>query len=167
MHLDFRRDYSELSAYLARRVAEFDPARHDGPGPGGPVTAIHAGYEYDQSGWFTVVFDTRPDAAMDGEWTLYIDRNTLARPEWDAAGDELRHAPLRIIDWDGLEEELSEGDELAYPLGELVRSVMLKARADGVFASLPRAPGCQLLVEHSGGAFGWPKESARGHVNLI
>ena len=49
---------------------------------------------------------------------------------------------------DGTEVELPEGSELAEPLGELIKAVLLKARGDGMFAGLPKAAGCELGVEH-------------------
>jgi hypothetical protein len=67
---------------------------------------------------------------------------------------------------DGSEADLPEGTELAEPLGEFVRAVLLKARADGVFAGLPKAAGCELGVEHHDGAYGWPEYEGRGRENL-
>jgi hypothetical protein len=57
--------------------------------------------------------------------------------------------------------------ELAIPLGEMLKAVLLKACADGVFASLPRATNCELGVEHFDGGYGWPMYEARGQENLV
>jgi hypothetical protein len=67
---------------------------------------------------------------------------------------------------DGTEVELPEGTDLDEPLGELVKAVLLKARADGLFARLPKAPGCELGVECFDGGYGWPEYEARGRDNL-
>jgi hypothetical protein len=48
----------------------------------------------------------------------------------------------------------------------MVKGVVLKARANGVFAELPKAPGCELGIEHFGGAYGWPVYEKRGQENL-
>jgi hypothetical protein len=44
--------------------------------------------------------------------------------------------------------------------------VLLKARANGVFAGLSKAAGCELLLEHFDGGYGWPEYEARGPDNL-
>ena len=66
MQLDLRRDFTEIYAFLVERVRTFDPASNYGPGDRGPVKRIDVGYEYDQSAWVAVVFDTRPSAEPDG-----------------------------------------------------------------------------------------------------
>ena len=70
--LDLRRDFAEIYDHLVDRVRSFNPARNDGPGKRGPVKMIQIGFEYAQSAWVVVVFDTRPDAAPDGEWNAHI-----------------------------------------------------------------------------------------------
>lgn len=45
--------------------------------------------------------------------------------------------------------------------------MVLKARADGVFTRLPKAPSCELGVEHFSGAYGWPVYEERGQNNLV
>src|SRR5262249_4707872 len=122
------------------------------------------GFEYAQAGWLVVVFDTRPDAAPDGEWTSRIESNELERPHWLEAGEATE--PITLIRLSGSEEELSTEMELAAPLGEMIRAAVLKAREDGMFARLLKAPGCELLLEHFGGAYGWPRYEDRGKENL-
>jgi hypothetical protein len=166
MKLDLRRDFDEIYAYLAERVRTFDPKENDGPGKPGPVKMIQVGFEYSQGGWVAVVFDTRPKAEPDGEWNAHIEGNALERLEWLAAGEANMDGPITLVQLDGTEVELDEGTELAEPLGELVKEVLLKARADGVFAGLPRAKGCHLGVEHHDGAYGWPAYEELGQENL-
>jgi hypothetical protein len=55
---------------------------------------------------------------------------------------------------------------LAEVLGELIKAVLLKARADGVFAELQKAPGCEFGVEHQEGHYGWPPDEDRGKENV-
>ena len=166
MKLDLRRDFAEIYAHLVDRVRTFDPAKNDGPGKPGPVKMIQVGFEYAQSAWVVVVFDTRPDAAPDGEWNSHIMGNELERPDWLAAGEANMEGPITLVRLDGTEAKLRKNTELAKPLGELVKAVLLKARADGVFAGLPKAKGCELAVEHQEGAYGWPAYEARGQENL-
>ncbi len=167
MKLDLRREFDEIYAFLADRVKTFDPANNDGPGKPGPVKMIEVGFEYSQSGWVAIVFDTRPKAKPDGEWNSHIAGNELERPEWLAAGEANLEGPITLVQLDGTEVELPEETELAEPLGALVKAVVLKARADGVFAGLPRAKRCELGVEHQEGAYGWPNYEDRGKENLV
>jgi hypothetical protein len=51
-------------------------------------------------------------------------------------------------------------------LGDLLKSVLLRARSDGVFAHLPRSPQCELGVEEHDGNYGWPAYEERGKENL-
>jgi hypothetical protein len=173
MQLDLRRDFAEVSAYVAQRVRDFDPARNRGPGKGGPVKRVDAGYESDQAGWVAVVFDTRPDAEPDGQWTLYIPGNELERPHWLEANEALREDDLSVVlpggSWVVIPAVGSWGqryEQFATLLGQLLKAVLLQARADGVFLALPKAAGCELGVEHFNGEYGWPQYEARGEDNL-
>ena len=165
VRLDLRRDFAEVYEHLAGRVRSFDPAGRDVLGGPGPVRRVEVGFEYAQAGWVVVAFDARPGAEPDGEWTLLITgENLLDRPHWLAAGEA--EGPVAVVGLDGTERVLPADAELAEPLGEVIKAVLLKARADGVFAGLPRAAGCELGVEHFGGGYGWPADEDRGRANL-
>jgi hypothetical protein len=167
--LDLREDFAEILAYVANRVRSFDPKTKTGPGKGKLVRQIHVGYQCDQAGWVALVFDTRPKAEPDGQWTLHIDGNTLERPDWIAAFESLGGGPLLIVLPDGTERKLRKGsfDKLTTILGDLLKDVLLKARADGIFSGLPKAPRCELGVEEHDGGYGWPLYEERGRENLI
>lgn len=167
MRLDLRSDFAEIYSYVADRVRGFDPATNDGPGDPGPVKMIEVGFEYDQGGWVVVVFDTRPDAEPDGEWNSHIEGNELERPRWQEVGEANTDGPITLVQLDGTETVLPAGSELAEPFGALLKAVLLKARADGVFAALPKAAKCELGVEHHEGAYGWPEYESRGKENLV
>ena len=162
--LDLRRDFADIYAHLTERVRGFDPAGSDVLGGPGPVNAIAVGFECTQAGWLVVVFDTRSDAGPDGEWTSLIEGNELDRPHWLEVGEA--DGPVSLIQVDGTETELPEDAELGEILGEMVKAVLFKARADGVFAGLPKAPGCELLIEDFDGGYGWPDYESRGKDNL-
>ena len=167
VRLDLRRDFADIRAHLADRVRGFDPAGGNVLGGPGPVKMVEVGFEYSQAGWVVVAFDTRPDAEPDGEWThLIIDENMLDRPHWLEAGEANMDGPITVVQLDGNEAVLPLGTELAEVIGEVVKAVVLKARADGIFATLPKAPGCELGVEHFSGAYGWPVYEERGQDNL-
>ena len=164
--LDLRRDFADIYSHLVDRVRGFKPSGGDVLGDPGPVKMVEVGFEYAQAGWLVVVFDTRPDAEPDGEWTALIEGNELERPKWLAAGEINIDAPIALVRLDGSEVQLPPGTELAEILGEMIKGVVLKARADGVFAGLPKAPGCELGIEHFEGAYGWPNYEQRGQENL-
>ncbi len=166
MRLDLQRDFADIYAHLADRVRGFDPSGSNVLGDPGPLKAVEVGFEYAQAGWLVVVFDTRPNAEPDGEWTSLIEGNELERRHWLEAGEANMEGPITVVQLDGTEAELPTGTELAEILGEVVKAVVLKARADGVFAGLPKAPGCELGVEHFSGAYGWPVYEERGQDNL-
>jgi hypothetical protein len=166
VQLDLKRDFTEIYDYLAECVRCYDPAVGGGLGDPGPVKLIEVGYEYSQAGWVLAVFDTRPDAEPDGEWTSLIEGNEFNRPHWLAAGEANMDGPITLVGMDGVSTVLPEGTELAEPLGKLVKAVVIKARADGLFAALPKAAGCELGVEHFGGAYCWPEYESRGEENL-
>ncbi len=170
VRLDLRRDFDDIYAHLADRVRGFSPSGSNVLGKAGLVKAVEVGFEYAQVGWLVVVFDTRPDADRDdGEWTSRIKKkNLLERPHWLEAGEANMDGPITVVQLDGTEAELRRHTELAKILGEVVKAVVLKARADGVFAGLPKAPGCELDVEHFSGYYGWPanKKARRAKENL-
>jgi len=166
MRLDLRRDFADIYAHLADRVRGFDLAGGNVLGDPGPIKMIEVGFEYSQDGWLVVVFDTRPNAEPDGEWISLIEGNEMERPQWLAAGEAHMDGPITVIQLDGTEAVLRSGTELAEILGEVVKAAVLKARADGIFAGLPKAPGCELGVEHFSGYYGWPAYEDRGQDNL-
>src|SRR5205085_1341027 len=84
------------------------------------------------------------------------------------ACDAVEPGPLALTLPDGTRRELSAGatEQLASALGDMLRAVLLKARADGVYAGLPKAPRCELGVEEQEGTYGWPPYEERGQDNL-
>ncbi|HEX3314744.1 MAG TPA: hypothetical protein VHR72_07610 [Gemmataceae bacterium] len=165
--LDLERDFTEILAHLIDVARSFDPSSANVLGESGLVRIVEVGFEYEQSGWLVVVFDTRPNAEPDGEWTARIEGNQLARPHWLEAGEALCDGSLSVVRANGKKGRLSAGTELAEILGEVVEEAVLKARELGAFAGLPMAAGCELGIEHFGGAYGWPAYEERGHENRI
>ena len=162
--LDLQEDFDTVYEHIAQRVRDFDPAKHIGLGGPGKVKIVHVGFDFIHAGWVVVVFDTRSDAEPDGEWTSEIEGNELKMPHWRQADETNLEQPITLVLTDGSQTVLSANTELAVPLGEMLKAVLLKARASGVFAALPKAPGCELSVEHFDGAYAWPE--ARGAESL-
>jgi hypothetical protein len=145
----------EVRNFIVRRVAEFDCNTNDGPGKPAPIKMVYAGYEFDQTGWFALIFDTRPDAAHDGEWTGHIENNCIARPNWIVASDLNENSALSIRRADGTMQELPRASELGVLLGEMIQRVMIQVRDEGVFAQLPMSPKWELGLEEFNGSYGW------------
>ncbi len=81
MVIDIREDVPEMLEYVRQRVdAHLATVSKDKALP--PVKMIEFGFEFGQGNWVALVFDTRPDAEPDGEWTRDIDRILLERPKW-------------------------------------------------------------------------------------
>ncbi len=157
MRLDLRQDFAELYAHIADRVRGFKPDTNDGPGEPGPITMIHVGYETSQLAWVVIVFDTRINAAVDGEWNSYIEGNMLEQPTWLEAYEANFDDPITVMQLDGNEIEIPAESEykLAELVGKYVTAVVVKARADGIFEPLPMDPNCRVSIEHHEGAYGW------------
>ena len=164
--LDLRRDFDEIFGYVMDCVRDFDVATIQEPDDTPCIRLIEAGFESSQSGWFVLVFDTRPEAQPDGQWTTHIDGLKLERNHWVKAQAATVRGPIGLVNADGTETILAEGAELSEPIGEMIKSVLLKARADGVFCRLPLAPDCELNIEDFNGQYGWPDCEDRGHINL-
>ncbi len=164
--LDLRKDFNAVYKYLVECVQRFDPVGENVLGGPDPIKMVYAGFEYSQAGWVVVVFDTRPDAEPDGEWTSLIEGNELERSHWLGAGEANLDGPITVVQLDGTETKLASGTELAGVLGEVVKAAVLKARENGVFAGLTKAPRCELGVEHFSGEYGWPVYEKRGQDNL-
>lgn len=168
--LDLRQDFNQIYKHVVKRVRTFDPKNHAGPGDGSsPVHMIDFGYQCSQDGWVALIFDTRPDAGPDGEWNSYIDENLFERRHWHEALLALEDGPVEVLLPDGTKRTITEEtefDEFAALFGDLLKGVLLKARADGVFKSLPKAKKCHLGVEEQDGTYGWPAYKDRGKDDL-
>jgi len=168
MQLDLQRDFTEIYTYLAERVRGFDPKTHAGLGGPGRVRLFQVGFEYSQAGWVIAVFDTRPDAESDGQWDIELENesNSLQRPHWVEAGEFNDKSPITVIGHEGTTTVLPAGSELAEVLGELVKAVVIKALADGMFATLAKSKRCLFGIEHFSGAYSWPEYDDRSQAKL-
>ena len=143
MFLDLKKDAAAVYSYVVSCVSKYTPRSDRGPGGDGAIHMIYGGYEFDQTGWFALIFDRRPDAGHDGEWTCYLDENMLERPHW------VKAAALSV-----------EG--FSQPLGEMLVDVLQRAERDGVFAKLPLAAGYRMGIEEFNGSFGWDSQTGYG-----
>lgn len=92
MRLNLQTDARKLRKYIERRIKDYPVYENLGPGEDDdPIALITVGFYAEQGGYVNLVFDTRPKAEVDGEWTVHIDNetNTLPFPKWFAANEAI------------------------------------------------------------------------------
>lgn len=86
MKLDLRKDYQGILKHIKERVQDDPVDINIGPGDDDdPESQITLGYAFVQSGWISLVFDTRPGADSDGEdghWQSFIDETEHELQHW-------------------------------------------------------------------------------------
>jgi hypothetical protein len=169
MIIDIRQDIPDFLAYIKKRVAEHVTAAKKQKKPK-PVTQIDFGFEFGQGNELWLVFDTRPDAEPDGEWTGQLDKvKSLQRPKWPIWHKLPEDEQVFFIDLKGKKVNvMTNPDEKTCKIvGDAMKHALLTARDEGVFKPLPKAEKCQLGVENMEGYYGWPKYEDRGKKNLV
>lgn len=158
MDLNLKKDMRAIARHLKKRAAEYPEYVNEGPGRDeDTITQITLGFEYDQAGWVALIFDTRPEAEVDGEWNGYIEENAFELPHWTEALYDHEGA-VRVTLPSSKTKKLSasrDEEATAKLLGEALRDALVQARDKGVFKKLPLADGCRFTVEHQEGAWGW------------
>ena len=162
MDLDLQQDAADVYEYVVSRASAYMPTGDRGPGGDGPVKMVYAGYNFDQSGWFALIFDRRTHAGHDGEWTLYLDGNMLDRPGWVTARERNEELPIQVRGEDGQVRELPPGSHFGQLLGRMLVGVLQRAERDGMFVRLPRADGFRLGLEEFNGSLGWDSQTGYG-----
>ncbi|NNJ27905.1 hypothetical protein [Alienimonas chondri] len=135
--IDLRAEAEAFRAFLKKRLAEFDPQNNYGPGGEGPITLTTVGADTGQGGWIAVVFDTRPGAEPDGEYTLFLDEGTmLYRPHWTDCCDHLfeqeeagvEDGGIAVTELDGTITTQTEIDALGEQIGRVLAIVVAEER---------------------------------------
>ena len=108
-----------------------------------------------------MVFDTRPDAAADGEWNSHIERNILKRPLWQEAFESLETKAIDVVLPDGSKRKISSDtdaweEEYVAIFGEVLKGVLVKAREEGILKLLPKAKRCHWVWKSTMGAMRGP-----------
>lgn len=164
MDLDFKTDADDLFNYMVSRTEFYEPDDKQGPGKiNDPVSMAYAGYEFDQAGWFVLVFDRRPEAAHDGEWTRYIDKAPmLERKNWVVARDKNESRAIKVRGEDGKITEWPAGSNFGQLLGRMIVEVLQRAEREREFTRLPLAEGFRLGLEEFNGSLGWDSKTGFG-----
>ncbi|TWT89123.1 hypothetical protein Mal64_26150 [Pseudobythopirellula maris] len=164
MKIDLRVDAKTVFDFIKERVTDYPVYVNNGPGEDDdPISQITLGFQVSQAGWVALVFDTRPDGSPDGEWQSYIEENWLEFPHWLAAVDALfdNGESIELILQNGKRRKLGEDDELAEPVGQMLKDILLQGRKERLFKQLPLAKRCSIGVEDHDGAYGWPAYDKR------
>lgn len=164
MKINLQADAKKIYAYVKQRVADYPIYVNAGPGEDNdPITHISLGFQVSQAAWVALVFDTRPDGAPDGQWQSYIESNWLKFPNWLKAVNSLYDdgEPIEVTLPNGKKQTLGEDDDLAEPVGVMLKDILLQARKDKCFNGLPIAKKSCMGVEDHDGAYGWPEYEKR------
>ena len=122
---------------------------------------IYAGFEFAQAGWFALVFDRRPDAGHDGEWSRFLDGNLLDRPEWAESYERNAERPIWVRG-ERAGPIAPSGTEFGPLVGHMLVGVLELAEREGLFDRLPCGDGFRLGVEEFNGSFGWDSQTGQG-----
>ena len=167
--INLLQDAQTFRAALEQKVAELHSET---------LSAIEVGYDCDEEGWIYIHADRRPVHEADGDWTVEMDEDqVLSMEHWIDAQDarfEGEPVSLRKVDGSAValsaldddELERDEEDPMPAAIGEMIRSVLFQAKADGVFKPLTDKGPLQLAVEECNGAWAWPEEEEQGTANL-
>lgn len=169
---DLRPDAVSIRSYMEKRVLGFTQQTNDGPGPkNAAVSLIQVGFDHEQTGYVALVFDTRPNADTDGEWTMHLESETncLELPKWAAITGNAcinsdagltEDARIRFTNLDGSTTlfDWNAGDSYQYAaiFGKVIRDVVLASRDNGLFDRLPIADDCRICIEMISGLYVWP-----------
>ncbi len=169
--IDLRKDAVDVQEMLTDAVNEY-AAKHKAAATAKthpPVTRVDLIYslgDSESTPWVHLHFDTKPGSEPDGDPT-HPDFARRTREEWlpavQAVCDE---EEVNVVKPDGKTRKCGDA-ELGETIGDFLVAMLLEARANGVFASLPKGDRCELGVEDSSGEFGWPAYDDRGKENLV
>ena len=168
VRVDLVRHAKKVRDYVAKRVRQ-----QNKESPDAPVKMIELGFDYSHGGFVALHFDTRPNAEPDGEWTVHIEGIELDIPQWNNAAEALGQMPVHFILPDGVKRTVPADDKefnheaFVGLIGDMLKNVLVSARADGVFEQLRKAERCELAVEDLEGHYGWPHYEDRGKENLV
>ena len=174
MKIDLAKDSKVIKKHIEQRIKDYPIYINEGPGKDeDDVTQITIGFQFDQSGWVAMVFDTRPKSTPDGEWNSYIEENIFEMNYWCEIIDSFyeNEKPFKLVDANGEVHEISGENEgrLAEFIGDMLKQVLVSVRDNGKFKKLPLSKYCTMGVEETNGSYGWPiyeKRKTEGSANV-
>lgn len=162
MKLDLRKDKKKIQSYVNKRVRDYPTHLNCGPGKDeDPIKMVVLAFEATQTGSLVLIFDTRPDADYDGEYTNFLEDNiTLEFPNWPLACDLLEEGETpTIIPADGREAE--PGDDPCYWIGDMLTNVLWENKDNGNWSKLPLAKNAFMMVIEFDENYLWPNYKSR------
>ena len=160
MQINLKHDHKALIAHIKERIKNYPAYVNEGPGEDdGDIGQMTLGYQFDQAGWAALVFDTRADAEVDGEWQQYIEENAFPMEHWFDASEVLygEEKPIELVNVDGKKKKMEA--DLAEILGGFLRDVLVECRDKKLFNKLPLSDSFGLTIEEHDGMYGWTELS--------
>lgn len=174
MKLNLQKDGQKLRRFIQERIADYPVYVNLGPGNDeDPITLITFGYYIFQTGYFAMVFDTRPDADSDGKWTLHIENetNVLQFPKWCKAFEALCDgSKVDVVLPDGSERTLDDTEDnesVTKLFGTMILDIIQGLQRKHAFDGLPLAPKAFFIIEEFDGTWGWPDYKKRKTLGRI
>ncbi len=169
MKLDLRKDQKTVRKYIEKRIRDYPIYENLGPGNDeDPIRLITLGFYAEQGGYVNLVFDTRPKADVDGEWTLHVDNetNTCPFPKWlDCYTAVCESEDVTITRHDGVKVQITNNEisdeDLNLHFGEMLLATMLELRENSSFGKLPIAKNAFFVIEEFDGRYFWPTYKTR------
>lgn len=167
MKLDLRPDLKALRDFICEKISVYDEYENIGPGDDDdPIRLVTVGFHVEQNAFVCVVFDTRSDADVDGEWTMFQEEDNMVYvPEWEDAFDYLcDEGAVSVSLANGKKKKLDtrdDNDSVAKFFGEQILELVLQMQSANEFDSLPLAKNAFLSIEEYGGRWGWPEYKQR------
>jgi len=170
--VDLRQDAAAVRALLKDAVRDYS-VKHLATSTAAhhlPVTRIDLAFslgDSESTPWVHLHLDAKAGSEPDGDPT-HPDFACLDRESWlPAVRAVCNEEKVAVVKLDGKTQECDSA-EFGQQIGAFLVSVLLDARAAGIFAGLPRARRCELGVEDpTTGEFGWPNYEDRGKENLV
>lgn len=175
MKIDLRKDQKTVRKYIEKRIQDFPVCENIGPGKDeDPIRLITLGFYAEQGGYVNLVFDTRPEADVDGEWTGHIDNetNTCHFAKWfDCYMAVCESEDVTIIKHDGESVQIKDNEisdeDLNLLFGEMLLATMQELCTDGSLTKLPIAKNAVFVVEEFDGRYFWPTYETRKSAGRI
>jgi hypothetical protein len=170
--INLQKEMIDIQGMLAAAVRRY-AANHKSVGSAKrhpPVTRIDLIFSLGDSvstPWLYLQFDTKPGSAPDGDPT-HPAFSRLSRKAWLPAVRAVCDDQEVVVTTRRGNTQKCDCAQLTEAIGKFLVEMLLEARAQGVFADLPKGDRCELGVEDpTTGDFGWPKYADRGKRNLV
>ena len=161
--VNLKTDQRAIQRHILQCVKEYckTPCPTSGS-PDAPIALIMLTFDIEYEGYIDLGFDTREDAISDIRW----EEGTEGRLDFYHWNEGLQRLgvdelPLSVTLHDGTKTVISpDADEDIFEsyIGDMLRDTLIEARNAGVFAKLPLADQCHMLVGGTHANYAWPAD---------